>query len=94
MAFKPGSEWKSSGGNPRGRPRVKKSLAEILRAKITPTLIADKLKELVEKGDLAALKVAIEWSWPKPPPHNDEVLADILRRLDEAEAEREKEAGV
>lgn len=90
MAFKPGAEWKNSGGNPKGRPRAKKSLSEVIRSTIGPQLIARKLKELIEKNDAAALRMAMDFGWAKPHPEFESKIAEIEARLDEAE----KESGV
>ena len=61
MPFKKGQS-----GNPNGRPKKYKSFTEALEKAITPDMLAKKLKELVMKGDVHAIKYCYDRIEGKP----------------------------
>ena len=57
----PSNQWKpGQSGNPKGRPKKGETVTDAIRDKIGPELLAEKLLELVEAGDLAAIKYATD----------------------------------
>ena len=53
--------WKpGQSGNPKGRPKSGHAFTEELRKRLPKSLLADKLRELVEEGNVAAIKYAYD----------------------------------
>ena len=53
--------WKpGQSGNPAGRKKKGETFTDVLRARLAPEKLAAKLEELIEAGDVAALKYAYD----------------------------------
>lgn len=81
---KPGTWAPGQSGNPKGRPPKERALTPTLERKLDPELLADKLIELINAGDLAAIKYAYDRIEGSPTQRREDITPERLR----AEAER------
>ncbi|MBV1786755.1 hypothetical protein KQ940_01645 [Marinobacterium sp. D7] len=93
-----GQFQKGVSGNPKGRPRRGKSLAETLRARMPIGKLADELIRIALDGEsdqikLAAMKTLFEFSYGKPVDFElQSRLADIENQIGELEAKHDAAA--
>lgn len=68
-------------GNPAGRPPKGEALTEILKSKVDKEEIAEKLLELVNNGDLAAIKYVYDRVDGRPKETIEGTFTEIPRYL-------------
>ena len=74
--------WKKGeSGNPNGRPPKDQALTDILRSKVDKEAIAEKLLEMVDGGDLAAIKYVYDRVDGRPKETIEGTFTEIPRYL-------------
>ena len=64
-------------GNPKGRPKSGESFTDVLRSKLDPDLLTEKLIERIRDGDMQAIKYGFDRLDGTPVQRTDQTIREL-----------------